>query len=140
MSPNQSKGRPAQAHQHGPSAPEELHEEARTALLAGELPQAREAVERLGRSLEMHFALEDRVYFPALATLRADLAAALQRFREEHDRMLADVNGILGTLARGGDTASGDAREALDDLISAFLRHEGREEALLGSLERREES
>jgi len=136
MAPHESKGRPGRAHAHGSSAPEELHHEAQTALAVGDLEVARIAIERLGRSLEMHFALEDRVYFPALATLRADLAGTLQRFREEHDSMLTYVTEILAALAQQDATA---AAEGLDDLITGFLRHEGREEAMLGALERREE-
>lgn len=137
-SPKRSKGRRASA-AHGPSAPEELHLEARTALLANDLPRAREAIERLGHSLEIHFALEDRVYFPALATLRPDLATTLQDFREEHDRMLDAMRGILSSMAGSDGAVPSEALEALDDLVAGFLRHEGREEALLGALERREE-
>lgn len=111
---------------------EELYRRALRALKQGDRTAARAGVETLGRSLETHFALEDRVYFPALAALRPDLGPALRRLRFEHENMLAWVTDVLERMA----TAEGEVlAEALDKLIATFERHEGDEETMLSSLD-----
>jgi hypothetical protein len=109
----------------------ELYRSARGAAAAGALGVAREGVAGLGRTLEAHFALEDEVYFPAVALLRPDLAPLLRRLGGEHDQMLRWIADLAGRLARAEPRA---CVASLDALIAAFQRHEALEESLLGSL------
>jgi hypothetical protein len=116
----------------GALGPEAVFREARRALREGSLEEAREGIDALTRAFDVHFALEERVYFPALAVLRPKLAESLRAFGEEHERMRTR----LGELARGvGQSEREGLLEALEDLVAIFLRHEEREEELLVVLE-----
>jgi len=116
----------------GVLGPDAVFREARRALREGSLEEAYEGIDALTRAFDVHFALEERVYFPALAVLRPRLADSLREFGEEHERMRLR----LGELARGVRTSErAPLLEALEDLVVIFLRHEGREEELLAVLE-----
>ena len=114
------------------SAPEELYIRARRALRRDDRRAAESSIALLSRSLETHFALEDRVYFPAVAALRPALGPSLQRLRLQHEQMLAFLAELLARVFTDGLEA---LAESLAELIATFERHEGDEEAILATLD-----
>jgi len=124
--------RPREVAPRGAVDPDVVFREARRALRRGSPAEARDGIDGLARAFEAHFALEERVYFPALSMLRPKLADALRELGEEHESMRLG----LGALARGiGSRDRAELLEALEDLVAIFLRHEAREEELLVVLE-----
>ena len=113
-------------------APEELYIRARRALRRDDRRAAESSIALLSRSLETHFALEDRVYFPAVAALRPALGPSLQRLRLQHEQMLAFLAELLARVFTDGLES---LAESLAELISTFERHEGDEEAILATLD-----
>ncbi len=104
------------------------------ALELGELPKARAAFLRFQDALDAHFSLEDELYFPAIRGLRPQLDAALAELVREHRFLRKAMQDVGRELERDDQSRSADALEEFVVLLSA---HEGREEELLASIERR---
>ena len=112
----------------------ELFEEVVDSLRPDGSPEAtREALEELRAALETHFDQEDRLYYPAIWALRPDLEAHLRDLVGSHGDFLARVDCVQGLLGRGERAA---ARDAFQNLRTAFRRHETAEEDALAALER----
>jgi len=104
----------------------------------GDQPDTARAVfARFADALEAHLALEDGLYFPALLGLRPSLARDLEALCDEHQQIrerLADVArlidaGVCAECARPLERLAGDIAE-----------HEGREEGLLASIQKKKRS
>jgi len=87
--------------------------------------------DRLHDAVEAHFALEDRVIFPALHGLRSDRGDELVALSEEHERFLAELWRIRERV-EAGDFPPGAKTLAM--LRVALRSHESREEKLVGDL------
>ncbi len=113
--------------------PDALFAEARGALQRGDRRQSRASIESLVRALEVHFALEDRVYFPALCALQPGVEPDIRRLQREHGELREHLATIAGCLEGGTDPAS--LTRAFSILVTAFHDHESREEAILAAVE-----
>lgn len=93
---------------------------------------AREAFTLLREALETHFEQEDRLYHPAIWSLRPTQKPALQaclRAHEEFRSMLRDVAELLES------GAVEQAAHTFDLLVEGFARHEAAEEGVLAEIE-----
>lgn len=113
--------------------PDALFAEARGALRRGDRRQARASIESLVRALEVHFALEDRVYFPALCALQPVVEPEIRRLQNEHAALRDDLTAILDSLETPADPTALTPR--FEALVTTFLVHEAREEAILVAVE-----
>ena len=93
---------------------------------------ARRAFDQLREALDVHFAQEDRLYYPPIRALRAGRIPVLAARCEAHERFRRDV----ATIARKLDLGRVDeAAAGLAALEHAFAQHELREEEMLRGLE-----
>jgi len=113
--------------------PDALFAETRGALRRDDRSQAHASVESLIRMLEVHFALEDRVYFPVLCTLKPAVEPEIRRLQREH----AELRQHLATIAAHLEepAAPSTLSSSFEDLVTVFLDHEAREEAILAAVE-----
>jgi hypothetical protein len=94
---------------------------------------AREVFAALRESLNVHFEQEDRLYYPAIRSLRPELGPRVAGFADQHDRFrrcLTAIDTLLG---------AGNRAEALSEfaaLTREFGLHEADEEAMLAETER----
>lgn len=94
---------------------------------------AREALGVLRESLDVHFEQEDRLYYPAIRSLRPELARRVAGFADQHGRFrrcLAAIDTLLG---------AGDRARALREFVpltQEFGLHEAAEEAMLAEIDR----
>lgn len=88
---------------------------------------------RLEDALEVHFAQEDELYYPAIWALRPAQRAPLEACVAAHHRFRGLVRDLGGRVSRG-EVAG--ALQVFEALAEDFRRHEVREEELLGALDR----
>lgn len=94
---------------------------------------ARKVFGALRDSLDVHFEQEDRLYYPAIRSLRPDLTPQVTGFAEQHDhfrRCLAAIDSLLGAADRAG------ALSEFVALIQEFGLHEAAEEDMLAEVDR----
>lgn len=94
---------------------------------------APDALERLVEAFDVHFSQEDRLYYPAIGSLRPDLRGRLLSISDGHASFRARLDEIREQLD-GGDLAA--ASLSLDALARDFGAHEAAEEELLAELDR----
>jgi hypothetical protein len=111
----------------------ELFAEARRALRRDDRRQARASVESLLRTLEVHFALEDRVYFPTLCALQPSVEPEIRRLQREHGELREHLTAIAACLEEPAEPST--LVRSFEGLVTLFLDHEAREEAILASVE-----
>jgi hypothetical protein len=104
------------------------------ALDAGETAAAQDAFRRFSDALEAHLALEDGLYFPALRGLRPALAPDLEALSDEHQALRESLV-VLAKLVEAGRCTA--CLRPLELLAGDLAEHEGREEGLLASLQRK---
>jgi len=115
--------------------PDALFAETRGALRRDDRRQAHASVESLTRTLEVHFALEDRVYFPVLCALKPAVEPEIRRLQREHGELREHLATIAASLE--APTAPSTLVRSFEDLVTVFLDHEAREEAILVAVESR---
>jgi hypothetical protein len=98
------------------------------ALESGSAPSTRQALETFRDAFQAHMDLEDRIYFPALHGLRAELAETLERFSVEHHSFRGSFQ-RLGAYLDASDL--GGLGAELEVFAAELADHETREEALL---------
>ena len=86
--------------------------------------EAGEALIGFRGALESHFALEERLHFPALQGLRPELASDLAELTREHARLRASLDRLKRCSDRVEMTAD------LDSFSASLRIHEDREERL----------
>jgi len=91
------------------------------------------ALERLAAAFDVHFAQEDRLYYPAISSLRPELQARLRGISDRHAGFRAQLHRVHALL---DEEALGAARDAFESLASDFEEHEREEEQLLTALAR----
>jgi hypothetical protein len=95
-------------------------------------PAVIECVVRLTAELTTHFDQEDRLYHPAIETLRPEHRERLGELRRAHAWFLDQLDRV-GDRLRHADLDG--AAEVFREMERAFRLHEAIEEALLASLE-----
>ena len=93
----------------------------------------REAFSLLREALETHFEQEDRLYHPAIWSLRPTQKPALQACVRAHEGFRSALRDIAELLERGEVQR---AAQTFDLLSKGFERHEAAEEAVLAELDR----
>ena len=111
---------------------DDFYQRVAAALDGRESETARNAFARFCDALEAHLALEDGLYFPALRGLRPALGGDLERLEGEHQQLREQLAGVARSLER--DACEPCAR-LLERLGDELAEHEGREEALLASIQ-----
>lgn len=110
-----------------------LFAEARGALERGDRRLARASIEGLASALEVHFALEDRVYLPTLCALQPSVAPEVQALQLEHGKMREHLASIASRLEAQEEPV--DLVQDFQHLVRSFLDHEAREESILVAVE-----
>ncbi len=105
-------------------------------LERGDPVEMRQALDGFHGSLESHFALEEKVHFPALHGLRADLEPELLVLIREHEGFRSTLS-QLGAEARRSLPDPAELAAAFRELAAALGRHEQREERLLAATQPR---
>jgi hypothetical protein len=113
---------------------DDFHVRLAAALDAGDAPGAQAAFYRFSDALEAHLALEDGLYFPALRGLRPALERDLEALSDEHQQLRECLVGLAKLVEAGRCEA---CLRPLEQLAGDLADHEGREEGLLASLERK---
>lgn len=90
--------------------------------------------ERLAGAFDVHFEQEDRLYYPAIGSMRPELSQSLRAISEGHDGFRARLERVRAQLESG---ELGAARQGFESLASDFGEHEAAEEQLLADLDRR---
>lgn len=103
--------------------------QARTALRG--TGDARRAMEGLFDATEAHFSREERLYYPTLWALRAELEQPLAALLSAHDGFRARLREIV-RAQEGGDRRT--ALEQLEIFVELFAEHESAEDRVLASL------
>lgn len=110
-----------------------LEEEVRRAITQGDAAQTGSALVQLEGTLEAHFELEERAYYPIADGLDAGTAERFLALRDEHELLREGL----------GELRDGLKQEGLGGLLrtfTAFARdladHERREESLMEDLSR----
>lgn len=85
------------------------------------------------RSIEVHFALEDRVYFPTLCALQPAVEPEIRSLQREHGELRERLAAIVACLEEPADPST--LTRSFEALVTAFLEHEVREEAILAAVE-----
>ena len=97
------------------------------------VPARREAFAHFRTALERHIRFEEERLFPAFTLEDPDRAAAIDRLKEEHQRILAILPRIDALIA----PSSGDTLEVEEELVNELWAHNAREESgIYASLER----
>ncbi len=113
---------------------DDFYQRVSTALHAGESERARAAFARFADALEAHLALEDGLYFPALRGLAPALERDLEALSDEHQQLRER----LASVARAIESeACEPCARLLGQLAGELAEHEGREEGLLASIQKR---
>jgi hypothetical protein len=100
--------------------------------------EAREALHGFFGALDAHFELEERVHFPAIHGLHADLGADIARLVEDHRALRAALSDLE---VRVGREPRDRVTEGFRVAGAQLLDHERREETLIAAaLERHEEA
>jgi hypothetical protein len=97
-----------------------------------ELPVLSEAFARLQGALATHFDQEDRLYHPAIVTLRPEHRERLDELRRAHGWFLEQLARMAERLHQ--EDVDG-AADVFREVERAFRLHEAIEETLLASLE-----
>ena len=95
------------------------------------------ALEHLAGAFDVHFAQEDRLYYPAISSLRPELQRRLRGISDRHAAFRAQLQRVHALLDEGALRA---AREAFESLASDFEEHEREEEQMLTALDREPET
>jgi len=90
-------------------------------------------LERLAGAFDVHFEQEDRLYYPAIGSLRPELKERLRAISDGHDGFRARLEDVR-SLLDGGELSA--ARQSFESLARAFEEHEAAEEQLLTALDR----
>jgi iron-sulfur cluster repair protein YtfE (RIC family) len=98
----------------------------------GSIAAAGAALEELADSLEEHFGVEERVYFPLVEQLSQGHAPAVQAARLSHSKVRERLEQVRELVAEGKLVP---AREALGLLLERFRAHEAEETQLIAQLE-----
>jgi hypothetical protein len=106
-----------------------------SAVHGGQPDAARAAFARFADALEAHLALEDGLYFPALRGLRPTLGRDLEALCDEHQLLREGLAGVARLIDAG---ACAECARSLERLAGDIAEHEGREEALLASIQKGE--
>ncbi len=86
------------------------------------------AMFRLQGALNAHFAVEEKIVFPALYALHSELADKLQALERDHERLREDVDRLALAIVASDITT---ARKALEEFAAALSDHERSEERIL---------
>ena len=86
------------------------------------------AVFRLQGALNAHFAVEEKIVFPALHGLHSELADKLRALERDHERLREDVDRLALAIVVSDITT---ARKALEEFDAALSDHERSEERIL---------
>lgn len=97
--------------------------------------EVQDALDDLQESLEAHFNLEERLYFPLVERYSPDHASAVRAAVQGHAAIRLALR-ELSDLVEAGETSA--ARRALGLLLDQFRSHEAHEEQLISELEDRE--
>lgn len=106
-------------------------EGAREALAGGVPEAARRALAKLQEALADHFEQEDRLYYPAIGSLRPEHRASVECFATDHGRFLDQLERVAERV-RARSLA--EAARAFEEFALDFAGHEAGEEALLEAL------
>lgn len=110
-----------------------LFEYVEGALNIGDVRAASEAFAQLREALETHVEQEDRLYYPAIRSLRPEFEISLGTFTKEHAAFRDDMAEIQRLLEAD---SCGETQNTLERFHRAFALHEAAEEAMLESLDR----
>ena len=99
-----------------------------TAIEEARPDEAAAAFRCFADALEAHFAMEENVHFPALHSLRPELAERLSSVESEHADLRERIAAVSDRLA-GGDLSG--AEGAFDLLVTRLAAHEGKEEGIV---------
>ncbi len=100
---------------------------------SGTVQSLREAFSLLREALETHFEQEDRLYHPAIWSLRPTQKPALQACVRAHAGFRSTLRDIAELLEHGEMQR---AAQTFDLLAQGFERHEAAEEVVLAELDR----
>ena len=98
------------------------------ALERGQRRDCETAVFRLQGALNAHFAVEERVIFPALHGLHPELADQILALVRDHERLHEDVDQLALAIVASDIT---EAQRALEEFDAALTAHERVEERIL---------
>ncbi len=98
------------------------------ALRQGQRRDCETAVFRLQGALNAHFAVEERIIFPALHSLHSELADKVLALERDHERFREDVDRLALAIAASEITT---AQRALEEFDAALGAHERFEERIL---------
>lgn len=102
-----------------------------SAIRGGVSEVASDAFANYRDALESHFAVEERVFFPALRGLRPELDTELADLVQEHSRFRRSLRDLERALASKQPDAG---LERLEALAAALAAHELREEKILATV------
>ncbi len=98
------------------------------ALREGQRRDCETAMFRLQGALNAHFAVEEKIVFPALYGLHSELADKLRALERDHERLREDVDRLALAIVVSDITT---ARKALEEFDAALSAHERSEERIL---------
>ena len=111
-----------------------LLEEVRVAFQAGDAGEStRESFSQLRKALETHFEQEDRLYHPAIWSLRPKQKPALQACVRAHEGFRSLLRDIAELLESNEMTRTA---QTFDLFAQGFERREAAEEAILAEVDR----
>ncbi len=98
------------------------------ALREGQRRDCETAMFRLQGALNAHFAVEEKIVFPALHGLHSELADKLRALERDHERLREDVDRLALAIVVSDITT---ARKTLEEFDAALSAHERSEERIL---------
>ncbi len=98
------------------------------ALRRGQRRDCETAVFQLQGALNAHFAVEEKVVFPALHGLHSELGDKLKALERDHERLREDVDRLALAIVASDMTT---AQKALEEFGAALRAHERAEERIL---------
>jgi iron-sulfur cluster repair protein YtfE (RIC family) len=98
------------------------------ALRRGQRRDCETAVFQLQGALNAHFAVEEKVVFPALHGLHPEHADKLLALERDHERLREDVDRLALAIVASDMTT---AQKVLEDFDAALRAHERSEERIL---------
>ncbi len=98
------------------------------ALRRGQRRDCETALFRLQGALNAHFAVEEKIVFPALYGLHSELADKLRALERDHERLREYVERLALAIVVSDITT---ARKALEEFDAALSAHERSEERIL---------
>ena len=109
--------------------------EVRRAITEGDAEETGSALVQLEGTLEAHFELEERAYYPIADGLDARTAERFEQLRDDHQRLREGLGGLRDGLKQEGLTGF---LRAFSAFAHDLADHERCEEALMAELSRGE--